>query len=175
MTGKLVFSNFSQAVAELRNQIDWNGNLVKSRLGHTKELLGATDSVAYPMIENLPPNPKHHTYEELWGPQVDLVSEILKNDKDSRQAIITTWFPTLDDNDDLKQPEVMPCWVLLQFIIRNNKLHILVYSRSQNIDLLPHDLKVFCKIQTLVAEKVGVTVGSLRHMVGSLHMYTDAT
>ena len=64
------------------------------------------------------------------------------------------------------------CTLTLQFILRDNKLDLIVNMRSNDIWLgLPYDLFNFTCMQIQMAMELNVDVGIYYHNVGSLHMY----
>lgn len=101
--------------------------------------------------------------------QWEIAKQLLLRDESSRQAVIhikeprnLIEFPTKDVN----------CTLTLQFLIRNNKLDLIVNMRSNDVWLgLPYDLFNFTCMQIRMAMELGVDVGTYYHNVGSLHMY----
>lgn len=91
----------------------------------------------------------------------------LKNDKDTRQAIIHLHTP----NDQKTKDEV--CTLTLQFLIRDNKLNMITTMRSNDIILgFTYDVFAFTFMQELMANELGVDLGFYCHNVGSMHIYT---
>ena len=115
------------------------------------------------------------TFYGAYGPR--LISQIpqiihkLKSDKDSRQAVMTIY----NGNQDLfVQSKDIPCTVSLQFFIRNNKLDLIVYMRSNDIIYgTSYDIQVFTLLQEFIATKLEIEPGNYYHIVGSLHLYDD--
>ncbi len=91
----------------------------------------------------------------------------LKNCKESRRAISVTWDPTTDT----KQEEV-PCMILVDFKIREGKLHTTGLWRSHDIygAWFPNAVGL-THLSKYAAEKVGVEVGSLTIHSISAHIY----
>lgn len=107
----------------------------------------------------------------LFGPggngQLYRVIEILKHRPESRQAVVQ-----LFDADDLNRTKDVPCTCTLQFLLRNNRLDLIVHMRSNDAFIgLPHDIFAFTMLQELVARSVRVDLGVYSHFVGSLHLY----
>ncbi len=104
--------------------------------------------------------------------QLDLVIETLKNNPNSRQAIVTFW-----EADDLyaainASSKDVPCTLCLQFLIRDNELVLITTMRSNDIWLgMPYDIFAFTCIQRLVGQALGVKCGAYIHQAGSLHLY----
>lgn len=104
--------------------------------------------------------------------QLQLVVRTLKNNRHSRQAVVSLWRPCdlLFAVDTSKRD--LPCTLTWQFMIRNDKLHLITSMRSNDVWLgMPYD--IFCNtcIQRLVANELGVGYGTYTHNVGNLHIY----
>lgn len=98
--------------------------------------------------------------------QLENIIEKLKTNPTSRKAVIQI-FSALD-----LQYRSVPCTCTLQFLLRNQRLHLLVNMRSNDAYLgLPHDVFAFTMIQEIVARSLGVDIGIYKHFVGSLHLY----
>lgn len=98
--------------------------------------------------------------------QWDFVLNKLKADPMSRQAVIH-----IKDASD-KPTKDMPCTVSLQFFIRDGKLLLTVYMRSNDLWTgFPYDVFAFTSMQMLMAFQLGVEVGPYTHIAGSLHLY----
>jgi len=103
--------------------------------------------------------------QDQYGP----VIERLKNDPDSRQAVVTIWDPKLDL---LPSKRDYPCTILHQFRIRDNKLNMSVYMRSNDVWLgAAYDFFQFTRVQIAMASVLGIKPGKYTHHVGSLHIY----
>lgn len=104
--------------------------------------------------------------------QIELILDCLKRKSDSRQAIAAMWRPY-----DLWQAthgskKDLPCTLTWQFFVRDDKLHMVVNMRSNDVWLgLPYDIFVNTCYQALIAEELGLEVGTYTHHVGSLHVY----
>lgn len=100
--------------------------------------------------------------------QVVYVIEALKANPWTRKAVIQ-----LFDRSDVAAPhEDVPCTCTLQFLIREGRLHLITYMRSNDAWLgLPHDIFCFTMLQELVAVSTGYPLGEYQHFVGSLHLY----
>lgn len=102
--------------------------------------------------------------------QIQNIIELLRNKPTTRRAVIQ-----LFDASDLSEGfKSIPCTCTLQFIIRDNKLNLLVNMRSNDAFIgLPHDVFAFTMLQEIVACSVNVDVGIYKHFVGSLHLYEE--
>jgi thymidylate synthase len=98
--------------------------------------------------------------------QLPYVLEILREDPDSRQAVLTIW---------RERPRVtkdVPCTVMMQFLLRRGLLHMHVYMRSNDVWLgTPYDIYNFTLVQQVVACLLNCDVGTYTHTVGSFHLY----
>ena len=108
-------------------------------------------------------------HEKFNFDQWEMVKELLRNDKYSRQAIIHVKEP----RNIIERPtKDLNCTIALQFLIRNNKLDLIVTMRSNDIWLgLPYDVFNFTCMQIQMAMELGVDIGVYYHNVGSLHLY----
>ncbi len=100
--------------------------------------------------------------------QVANVIRLLKKKPSSRQAVIQLFKGT----DILEEHKDIPCTCTLQFMIRENKMHMFVNMRSNDAYLgLPHDIFSFTMLQEILARTLNVELGSYKHAAGSLHLY----
>jgi thymidylate synthase len=104
--------------------------------------------------------------------QLGNVTDLLRRKHDSRQAVIQLF----DAHDIVGEHGDVPCTCTLQFMLRQDRLHMFINMRSNDAFLgLPHDIFSFTMIQEIVARTLSVEPGTYKHAVGSLHLYdTDA-
>lgn len=97
------------------------------------------------------------------------IVEQLEDDADTRQAVITIF----DSNRDLGARTFdVPCTLSLQFLLRNDALHMITTMRSNDVWRgLPYDLMQFIMLQHVIADHFEVEIGTYTHNVGSLHVY----
>lgn len=111
----------------------------------------------------------HGAYGPRTHGQYDVLIERLKNDPDSRQAVATIWNPQYDLQHSKRD---YPCTILHQFRIRDNKLNMSVYMRSNDVWLgAAYDFFQFTRVQIAMAWVLGIAPGTYAHHVGSLHIY----
>jgi thymidylate synthase len=111
----------------------------------------------------------HGAYGLRTNGQYEVVIDRLKTDPDSRQAVVTIWNPQLDLQ---AQKRDYPCTILHQFRIRDNKLNMSVYMRSNDVWLgAAYDFFQFTRVQLAMASVLGIEPGKYAHHVGSLHIY----
>lgn len=113
-------------------------------------------------------------YGKRWkmGQQLERVIDILKNDPDSRQAIMTMF--RMEDLPIIqaKAAKDIPCTLSLQFLVRNNRVHLITTMRSNDCWLgFPYDVFCFTTLQRMVADICGYLYGTYIHQSGSEHLY----
>lgn len=100
--------------------------------------------------------------------QWDWAKSELQRDPDSRRAIIHIKSP-IDSIDAFKD---VPCTLALQFLIRDEALHLVVNMRSSDLILgIANDVPAFTILQELMALELGVKLGEYIHISNSLHVY----
>lgn len=112
-------------------------------------------------------------FEGAYGPrikyQLPRVIDKLTKEPNTRQAVISIWdrMPTLATKD-------VPCTVSLQFLIRDNRLSLIVYMRSSDAWLgLPYDIFTFTSIQSALAYELKIKPGKLLLWLASCHLYEN--
>ncbi len=102
--------------------------------------------------------------------QIANVTRRLKERPNTRRAAVQL-FEAADI--DVKHEEV-PCTCTLQFLLRDNKLNMFVFMRSNDAYFgLPHDIFCFTMVQEIVARQISAQLGNYKHFVGSLHLYDN--
>lgn len=101
--------------------------------------------------------------------QLTMCENILRKDPNSRQAVIhikTARDIRVEPTKDLN------CTVCLQFFIREGKLYMTTYMRSNDLWMgFPNDVFQFTCMQIYLAMRLGVKLGTYTHIAGSLHLY----
>lgn len=105
--------------------------------------------------------------------QWEWAKQSLINDKDTRQAFVRFSLPDHQwwGNKDF------PCTMHGNFLIRENKLHLTIVMRSNDLVLgLVYDLPWFCSLMDKMLEELkpiypGLTKGHYTHLAHSLHVY----
>ncbi len=98
--------------------------------------------------------------------QLENVIEKLKKASETRRAIMVTWYPS-----DIKK-EHAPCMILVDFLIRDRKLHCTAVFRSHDIARAwPANVYGLGKIMKLVSESLGTETGTLTVFSISAHIY----
>lgn len=105
-------------------------------------------------------------HEKIGFDQWENVVRLLKEDRDSRQAIVHLHTP----NNQKTKDEV--CTLTLQFMIRHDKLEMFVNMRSNDVVWgFTYDMFNFTIIQELIANELGIEVGLYYHNAASMHIY----
>lgn len=119
------------------------------------------------------------TFNGAYGPPISLqlrhVTDTLIRDPESRQAYITIWRPCPVKSKDI------PCTTGVQFLIRNNELHVMVDMRSSDVWLgWPYDVFNFAMLGLYVLLRLRdlnelpwkhVNLGKVYHFLKSQHLY----
>lgn len=117
--------------------------------------------------------------ERLWThDQFRTVIDCLRNDKGTRQAVLSVWNPDLDMvGGKLGGGNRIPCSLFYQFLIRNDRLHC-IYSMRSNDALGHHAIDLYCAtglMEYVVKELKDIypnlKVGSLTYECGSFHTF----
>lgn len=98
---------------------------------------------------------------------IPVIVDKLKEDKDSRQAILTIY-----TNDCGAKTKDIPCTLNLHFLVRNGKLNLIVYMRSNDIIWgTSYDIFMFTMLQETIANELEMDMGWYKHIPSSLHVY----
>ena len=98
--------------------------------------------------------------------QWDYIKKMLTQNPESRQAVIHIKTASAASSKDVN------CTVCCQFLIRENKLYMTTYMRSNDIWMgFPYDVFQSTAMQILLSMQLGVELGTYTHIAGSLHMY----
>ena len=113
----------------------------------------------------------HHIFSRKDGQpsQWERLVRLLQIRTAFRRAVLQLFMPEPGLDPDTKDA---PCTCSVQFLIRNDRLHAIVYMRSNDsIWGLPYDVFLFSTLQELLTVELGAELGSYHHLVGSLHLY----
>lgn len=101
--------------------------------------------------------------------QVGQAVEQLRANPNSRQVVLhIKEARNLIDNPT----KDLNCTVCLQLFIRDGKLYMTTYMRSNDLWMgFPYDVFQFTCLQTLLAMELDVDLGTYTHVAGSLHLY----
>lgn len=106
--------------------------------------------------------------------QLEKVIEELKQNPDTRQAIIHVHYP--HDVDSIGGKARVPCSIYYQFMVRRGKLDVIYNMRSSDFDThFRNDIWQACKLRDYIAYMIEVPSGLFHMNVGSLHRYKNYT
>lgn len=92
----------------------------------------------------------------------------LKNSPNTRQATLSIY----NSADMINETKDTPCTLALDFKIRDNKLYLHTFMRSNDLIWgLMYDLPSFTMIQEIIANTLGIDLGNYNHTTASLHVY----
>lgn len=101
--------------------------------------------------------------------QISTVINEIKTNPNSRRLIISSW-----NVSELKQMNLPPCHILLQFYICNNKLSLQVYQRSADVFLgLPFNISSYSLLLMMIAQVTNLKIGELIYTLGDAHIYIN--
>ena len=101
---------------------------------------------------------------------------ILKNNPDSRQAVLQIWDAAADLPDEHGEPRSadIPCNVMSLLKLRDGSLEWMQIIRSNDVWRgLPHNIVQFTTLQEIMAGWLGCRIGSYNQISDSLHVYED--
>jgi thymidylate synthase len=106
------------------------------------------------------------------GEVIDQIKEVvqqLKNNPDSRRMIVSAW-----NVGELKEMALMPCHIMFQFYVANNKLSCQLYQRSADLFLgVPFNIASYSLLTLMMAQVCGYEPGDFVHTFGDAHIYTN--
>ena len=103
--------------------------------------------------------------------QFDRVLDALREDPDSKRAAMVVMQP--HEQLAVTNPDVA-CTLGLQFMLRGGALHATTYMRGNDAFLgLLNDTFSFTAIHEIAAGRLGATLGTYTHHVGSMHINVD--
>ena len=106
------------------------------------------------------------------GQLIDGLFRELREHSNSRRAVIAMWNESDIHASVQGTSKDIPCTLTWQFLVRDNRLHMICTMRSQDIWLgMPYDVFVNTCYQRLIADALGFEYGSYTHQCGSLHLY----
>lgn len=105
--------------------------------------------------------------------QIQLLVDLLTKEPSSRHGVVMAWDPAQDGLSLFKKANV-PCPFTFTVNIFGGKLHMHNIVRSNDMVLgFPHDVAGFCLLQYILAQKLGVEVGTYSHSISNAHIYSN--
>jgi hypothetical protein len=105
--------------------------------------------------------------------QIQMVIDLLRQDPDTRRAVISMWDPE-HDLENIDSTDI-PCNTQIYFKIRGGNLHMTVCNRSNDMLWGAYGANVvhMSMLQEYIAFHVGVPVGTYVQQSDSFHVYLD--
>lgn len=112
-------------------------------------------------------------YGKRLGSSINAAIHALKYQANTRRCVISLWEQSdLDKGHGEGAVKDVPCTLSWQFIVRGDRLHMIVNMRSNDAWLgLPYDCMWNCTAMRLIANELGLGLGTYTHNVGSMHLY----
>ena len=105
--------------------------------------------------------------------QLGALLKLLKKDPSSRHGVIVTWDPASDGLGGTKRANV-PCPYSFTVNIIGGRLNLHNIMRSNDVVLgTPADVAGFALLQCILAQKLGVGVGTYSHSISNAHVYDN--
>lgn len=102
--------------------------------------------------------------------QLDKIVNQLKNNKETRQAVISIY----DGKEIDTYSKDTPCTYAVQFTILNNKLNMTVLMRSNDLWYgFCNDQFCFSRLQEMVSIELNIQIGTYYHFAHNLHIYNN--
>jgi thymidylate synthase len=158
---------WNEDYAEAEWQWYLSGDRNTAKLG---ELYGKVPEIWKRMAD--PQGNVNSNYGWQWkrNDQIGEVINILKNYRETRQACISIY----DGKEIDKYTYDTPCTYAIQFTILDNRLHICVTMRSNDLWYgFCNDQYQFSKLQELIAKEINMDMGTYYHFAHNLHIYSD--
>ena len=153
--------------AEAEWQWYLSGDRSISKLG---ELYGTVPMIWQRMADNQGNVNSNYGWQWKRNDQIGEVINILKNYRETRQATISIY----DGKEIDKYTNDTPCTYAIQFTIVNNRLHMCVTMRSNDLWYgFCNDQYQFSKLQELIAKEINMEIGTYYHFAHNLHIYSD--
>ena len=102
--------------------------------------------------------------------QIGYIIDLLKNEPDTRQAVITI----LDMKEHDEFTYDTPCTYAIQFTIVHGRLDMCVTMRSNDLWYgFCNDQYQFSKLQEMVSKRLDIETGVYYHFAHNMHLYND--
>ena len=139
-------------------------------IGKLGEIYGTIPQIWYKMADAA--GKVNSNYGWQWGRnnQIDYVVDLLKNNKDTRQAAISIY----DAKEHDCYSKDTPCTYAVQFTILHGRLDMCVVMRSNDLWYgFCNDQYCFSQLQEMISLELGIETGTYYHFAHNMHLYND--
>ena len=139
-------------------------------IGKLGEIYGTIPQIWYKMANAA--GKVNSNYGWQWGRnnQIDYIVDLLKNNKDTRQAAISIY----DAKEHDCYSKDTPCTYAVQFTILHGRLNMCVVMRSNDLWYgFCNDQYCFSKLQEMISLELGIETGTYYHFAHNMHLYND--
>ena len=152
-------------------EAEWKWYLSEDNsIGKLGEIYGTIPQIWYKMADAA--GKVNSNYGWQWGRnnQIDYVVDLLKNNKDTRQAAISIY----DAKEYDCYSKDTPCTYAVQFTILHGRLNMCVVMRSNDLWYgFCNDQYCFSKLQEMISLELGIETGTYYHFAHNMHLYND--
>jgi thymidylate synthase len=135
-----------------------------------EEIYGKVPEIWKRMADPLGHVNSNYGYQWKRNDQIGYVIDLLKREPNTRQAAISIY----DGKEIDKYTYDTPCTYAIQFTIMQNKLHMCVTMRSNDLWYgFCNDQYQFSKLQEMIAKEINMDMGTYYHFAHNLHIYND--
>ncbi len=101
--------------------------------------------------------------------QIEALIKELRKNPNSRRLVVSAW-----NVADLPDMALMPCHVMFQFYVANNRLSCQLYQRSADSFLgVPFNIASYALLTHMIAQQCDLAVGDFIWTGGDCHIYTN--
>ena len=112
----------------------------------------------------------NYGYQWERNAQLDMIVEMLKHNKDTRQACVSIY----DGKEITDYAFDTPCTYAVQFTIVHERLDMCVTMRSNDLWYgFCNDQYQFSKLQEMVSKRLKIETGVYYHFAHNMHLYND--
>ena len=139
-------------------------------IGKLGEIYGKIPQIWYKMADAA--GKVNSNYGWQWGRnnQIDYIVDLLKNNKDTRQAAISIY----DAKEHDCYSKDTPCTYAVQFTILHGRLDMCVVMRSNDLWYgFCNDQYCFSQLQEMISLELKIEPGTYYHFAHNMHLYNN--
>ena len=159
--------NWKEDYAEAEWQWYLSGDPKVSKLG---DIYGKVPEIWKRMADSQGYVNSNYGYQWERNAQLDMIVEMLKHNKDTRQACVSIY----DGKEITNYAYDTPCTYAIQFTIVHDRLDMCVTMRSNDLWYgFCNDQYQFSKLQEMVSKRLKIETGVYYHFAHNMHLYND--